>query len=182
MDTNTINRFLALSEEDSKLSWRLQGCDEDRDNGFRHWPQVLCGTVLGGRCYWEVEWGGAVYISVAHEGMSRGRHHAASWFGRNKRSWSLRCAEGEAYHVYHDETRTTIASPDKNSTRVGVYLDCSAETLSFYCVSGDKELHLHTFRCSLEEDGSVSTFSQPLCAGFGLCWSRDDRPSYVKLC
>lgn len=169
IDTNTMNRFLALSEDASKLSWRLQGCTLRRAGAFRHW-QVLCGTALRERCFWEVEWGGAVYISVAYEGMKRREHSAASWFGRNAESWSLRCADGEGYDLYHEGKKTSIASPDKTSNRVGVYLDYLAGTLSFYCVSGDKELHLHTIR---------TTFSQRLWAGFGLCWC--DPPSYVRL-
>lgn len=172
IDTNTINRFLALSEDTSKLSWKLHGCYEDHADRFDFWPQVLCRTGLSNRCYWEVEWGGVVYISVAYEGMRRRGHTAASWFGRNKESWSLRCADGENYYVYHHKTKTSIASPDSTSKRVGVYLDYTVETVSFYCISGDKELHLHTF-------GIPS--SQRLCAGFGLCWSPCDLPSYVRL-
>lgn len=169
MDTNANNRFLALSEDTNKLSWKLQGCDEDHADRLSHWPQVFCGTGLSNRCYWEVEWGGAVYISVAYVGMSRRGRFADSWFGRNKESWSLRCADGENYYVYHANKKTSIASPDRTSNCVGVYLDYPAGTLSFFCVSGDKELHLHTFRTS---------FSQPLCAGFGLCWPPC---SYVRL-
>lgn len=158
---NTINRFLALSEDTTKLSWKLQGRYEEQAKCFSHWPQVLCGTGLTNRCYWEVEWGGAVYISVAYVGMSRRAHSASSWFGRNPESWSLRCTDGENYYAYHDKTKTRIASPDSSSNCVGVYLDYLEGTLSFYCVSRDKEIHLHTCRTS---------FSQPLCAGFGLCW------------
>lgn len=173
MDTNTINRFLALSEDTSKLSWKLHGCYEDHADRFDFWPQVLCGTGLNNRCFWEVEWGGGVYISVAYEGMRRRGHTAASWFGRNAESWSLRCADGENYCIYHDKKKTSIVSPDSTSNRVGVYLDYPAGTLSFYCVSGDRELHLHTFR---------TDFSQRLRAGFGLCCSSfDHKPCYVRL-
>lgn len=153
------------------MSWN-QGCHEDHADRFNFWPQVLCGTDLSNRCFWEVEWGGVVYISVAYAEMSRREHAAASWFGRNAKSWSLRCADGENFYVYHNKTKTSIASPDSTSKRVGVYLDYPAGTLSFYCISGDKELHLHTFR---------TTFSQRLCAGFGLCWSPPKLPSYVRL-
>lgn len=167
MDKDTINRFLALSD-DNKLSWELQDPCADNSKRFDRWPQALCGTALTGRCYWEVVWSGEVYISVASEEMLRRGHTAASWFGRNGESWTLRCAED--YCIYHDKTKTRVASPDSTSNRVGVYLDYPAGTLSFYCVSEDKELHLHTFR---------TTFSKPLCAGFGLCWPPS---SYVKLC
>ncbi|MED6275516.1 hypothetical protein CHARACLAT_027277, partial [Characodon lateralis] len=45
--------------------------------------------------------------------------------------------------------------------RVAVYVDCPAGILSFYRVSSDSLIHLHTFN---------TTFTEPLYAGFGL-WS-----------
>uniref|UniRef100_UPI0037E7B08D NLR family CARD domain-containing protein 3-like n=1 Tax=Semicossyphus pulcher TaxID=241346 RepID=UPI0037E7B08D len=45
------------------------------------------------------------------------------------------------------------------SNRVAVYVDCPAGTLSFYKVSSNTLIHLHTFN---------TTFTEPLYPGFGL--------------
>ncbi len=34
-------------------------------------PQVLCRESVCGRCYWELEWSGGVYISVSYKSISR---------------------------------------------------------------------------------------------------------------
>ncbi|TKS66028.1 Neoverrucotoxin subunit alpha [Collichthys lucidus] len=50
--------------------------------------------------------------------------------------------------------------PPPLSHRVAVYVDCPAGSLSFYRVSSDTLIHLHTFN---------TTFTQPLYPGFGFC-------------
>lgn len=161
MDTNTINRFLELSDHNRKVTWVTQQRYPDHPDRFAQWSQVLCSTGLKGRCYWEVEWSEEVYISVAYKGIRRREHTAACWFGRNDKSWSLRCASGEGYCVYHNKTKRSLPPGSSVSHRVGVYLDYDAGTLSFYDVPADRAIHLHTFN---------TTFSECLYPGFGLCW------------
>uniref|UniRef100_A0A3Q0SI86 Ig-like domain-containing protein n=1 Tax=Amphilophus citrinellus TaxID=61819 RepID=A0A3Q0SI86_AMPCI len=47
---------------------------------------------------------------------------------------------------------------DTDTSKVAVYVDCPAGTLSFYRVSSDTLIHLHTF---------TTTFTEPLYPGFG---------------
>ncbi|KAI3352595.1 hypothetical protein L3Q82_005530 [Scortum barcoo] len=65
LDTNTAHRNLKLSEDNRKVTHvREKQPYPDHPERFDHWPQLLCRTGLTGRCYWEVEWRGRVYISI----------------------------------------------------------------------------------------------------------------------
>ncbi|ROI68665.1 Neoverrucotoxin subunit beta [Anabarilius grahami] len=160
LDLNTVNTRLTLSERKRKVT-----CVEDiqrypdHPERFDH-PQVLCRESLTGRCYWETEWSGiGVYISVTYKGISRKRGRDDCWFGSNETSWSLNCFN-DSITVSHNNQSNKISAPSRLSNRVGVYLDWSAGTLSFYSVSDTHTLtHLHTFN---------STFTEPLYAGFGV--------------
>uniref|UniRef100_A0A3B1JYF7 Tripartite motif-containing protein 16-like n=1 Tax=Astyanax mexicanus TaxID=7994 RepID=A0A3B1JYF7_ASTMX len=107
--------------------------------------------------------GGCVNISVSYKGISRKGGDDDSWFGRNSQSWSLRCSSSLTF--YHNNIQTKLSAPP--SSRIGVYVDHSAGTLSFYSVSDTMTL-LHTLH---------TTFTQPLYAGFYV-----DYGSSVRLC
>uniref|UniRef100_A0A3B5AYK1 B30.2/SPRY domain-containing protein n=1 Tax=Stegastes partitus TaxID=144197 RepID=A0A3B5AYK1_9TELE len=123
-----------------------------------NWCQLLCRTGLTGRCYWEVEWSGKVEISVSYIGIRKKGDFNDCVFGFNHQSWTLFCSDG-GYSVSHNNRETSIRS--SVSHRVSVYVDCPAGTLSFYRVSSDSLIHLHTFN---------TTFTEPLYPGFGF-WS-----------
>uniref|UniRef100_A0AAQ4NMS3 B30.2/SPRY domain-containing protein n=1 Tax=Gasterosteus aculeatus aculeatus TaxID=481459 RepID=A0AAQ4NMS3_GASAC len=170
IDTNTVNRHLKLSDNNRKVT----DVEEDQSypdhpDRFDHWPQLLCRTGLTGRCYWEVEWRGDVYVSVSYRGISRKGDSHDCWFGWNDQSWSLMCSD-KGYYVGHNKTVTRISSSSSSSGRVAVYVDCPAGSLSFYRVSSDTLIHLHTFS---------TTFTEPLYPGF-LLWSSSG--SSVSLC
>ncbi|XP_034540881.1 NACHT, LRR and PYD domains-containing protein 3-like [Notolabrus celidotus] len=162
LDSNTANRQLRLSEDNRKVT-RVredQSCTDHPDR-FDSWPQLLCRDGLTGRCYWEVEWRGWVYISVSYRGISRKGDSPDSLFGFNDQSWSLICSD-KGYSVRHNNRETfPPLSSSSDSHRVAVYVDCPAGTLSFYRVSSDSLIHLHTFSTS---------FTEPLYPGFRL-WS-----------
>ncbi|XP_078016720.1 NACHT, LRR and PYD domains-containing protein 3-like isoform X5 [Epinephelus lanceolatus] len=169
IDTNTVNRHLKLSDNNRKVT-RVKEDQSypDHPDRFDGWPQLLCKTGLTGRCYWEVECRGGVYISVSYRGISRRGNRADCVFGRNDQSWSLSCFNGD-YSVWHNNRKTHISSSSSSvSGRVAVYVDCPAGTLSFFRVSSDTLIHLHTFN---------TTFTEPLYPGFWL-WSG----SSVSLC
>ncbi|XP_074497015.1 uncharacterized protein LOC141771036 isoform X3 [Sebastes fasciatus] len=166
LDTNTVHRRLKLSDNNRKVT-----CVEedqsypDHPDRFICYLQLLCRTGLTGRCYWEVEWRGRrVDISVSYRGISR---RGDCEFGRNDQSWSLECFNG-GFSVWHNNRRTLIISSFSSPGRVAVYVDCPAGTLSFYRVSSDALIHLHTFS---------TTFTEPFYPGFGV-WSG----SSVSLC
>ncbi|XP_077950434.1 protein NLRC3-like isoform X2 [Gasterosteus aculeatus] len=159
IDTNTVNKQLKLSDKNRKVT-RVEEDQSypDHPDRFVSYHQLLCRTGLTGRCYWEVEWSGRLYVSVSYRGIKRKGDSADCWFGYNDQSWSLRCSDG-GYYVCHNDTETpiTTTSSSSSSGRVAVYVDCPAGSLSFYRVSSDTLIHLHTFS---------TTFTEPLYPGF----------------
>ncbi|KAG7454252.1 NLRC3-like [Solea senegalensis] len=159
LDTNTMHRKLKLSDDNRKVTRVTEDQSyPDHPDRFESWSQLLCRPGLTGRCYWEVEWRGTVYISLSYRGIKRKGNSFDCVFGRNDQSWSLICSDDHGNSVCHCGTRTPIMS--SVSHRVSVYVDCPAGTLSFYSVSSDSLIHLHTFR---------TTFTEPVYPGFWVC-------------
>ncbi|XP_023252202.1 NACHT, LRR and PYD domains-containing protein 12-like [Seriola lalandi dorsalis] len=160
IDTNTVNRRITLSDDNRKVTHvEEQQSYPDHPDRFDLWPQLLCSTGLTGRCYWEVEWSGAVDVSVSYRGISRKGNSENCRLGGNDQSWSLKCSS-DGYSVSHNKTVTSSSSSSSSSSlsnRVAVYVDCPAGSLSFYRVSSNKLIHLHTFN---------TTFTEPLYPGF----------------
>uniref|UniRef100_A0AAQ4R7V5 B30.2/SPRY domain-containing protein n=1 Tax=Gasterosteus aculeatus aculeatus TaxID=481459 RepID=A0AAQ4R7V5_GASAC len=177
IDTNTVNKQLKLSHNNRKVT-RVEEEDQSypkHPDRFDPCPQLLCRTGLTGRCYWEVEWSVEVDVSVSYRGIKRKGNSGDCLFGYNDQSWSLSCSD-KGYSVWHNKTRTRISSSSSSSGRVAVYVDCPAGSLSFYRVSSDTLIHLHTFS---------TTFTEPLYPGFGfVLWSGSDSCSgdSVSLC
>ncbi|XP_071028978.1 NLR family CARD domain-containing protein 3-like [Oncorhynchus clarkii lewisi] len=163
LDLNTVNRHLSLSEGNRKVTCRREKQPyPDHPERFEDCRQVLCREGLTGRCYWEVEWSGrGAVIGMTNKGISR-RGGGGCWLGWNDKSWSLICSDNSysACHNNNSSTITTIDVPSSSPHRVGVYLDWSAGTLSFYRASSDTLTHLITF---------TSTFTEPLYPGFYVC-------------
>ncbi|MEQ2201954.1 hypothetical protein XENOCAPTIV_021334, partial [Xenoophorus captivus] len=160
LDPHTAHKFLKLSENNRKVTdLRKEHPYPDHPDRFDYWPQVLCETGLTGRCYWEVEWVGKVYVAVSYRGIGRNGDSDGSKFGGNDQSWCLACTDG-GFNAWHNNSGTLIPLPSSStvSHRVGVYVDCPAGIMSFYRVSCDGPTHLHTFN---------TTFTEPLYAGFG---------------
>ncbi|XP_036790253.1 NACHT, LRR and PYD domains-containing protein 3-like [Oncorhynchus mykiss] len=172
LDPNTVNPHLILSEGNRKVTWVLEKQHyEDHPDRFDCLFQVLCREGLsGGRYYWEVEMDGdQIYIGVVYKGMKRRGDEDDSWIGLNRKSWCLFCSDS-GYDFYHPgvSVRRSISDPVPN--RVGVYLDWSAGTLSFYSVSSSGTLtHLYT---------EHTRFTEPLYPGFGF----EVSSSSVTLC
>nr|XP_055057139.1 NLR family CARD domain-containing protein 3-like isoform X2 [Misgurnus anguillicaudatus] len=165
LDPNTANTQLILSEDNRKVTcMNVEQSYPDHPERFRWYPQVFCKESLTGRCYWEVKWSGwGVFISVANKSIHRKDRRDDSLFGFNKKSWSLQCTNRGITARHRSKGRIISAlkpyfNNEAVSNRVGVYLDWSAGTLSFYSVTDTQTLtHLHTFN---------TTFTQPLYAGF----------------
>ncbi|XP_067332321.1 NLR family CARD domain-containing protein 3-like [Channa argus] len=158
LDPNTVNRNLQLSDNNRKVTRVLEDQSyPDHPDRFENWSQLLCRNVLTGRCYWEVEWRETVDISVSYRGIRRKGNSEDCVFGWNNQSWSLICSD-HGFSVSHNNKQTSISSSSV-SHRVAVYVDCPAGSLSFYSVSSDKLIHLHTFN---------TTFTEPLYPGFGF--------------
>ncbi|XP_038155759.1 tripartite motif-containing protein 16-like [Cyprinodon tularosa] len=111
LDPNTAHRNLSLSEGNRKVTRKSQPQSySSYPDRFTDWSQVLNRESLTGRCYWEVEWRGEVYVAVAYKNISR-------------TGWGNECGFG-----------------GPGSSRVGVDLDQGAGVLSFYSVSKTRTL------------------------------------------
>uniref|UniRef100_A0A8C1NEZ7 Uncharacterized protein n=1 Tax=Cyprinus carpio TaxID=7962 RepID=A0A8C1NEZ7_CYPCA len=159
LDPNTAHTRLFLSDDNRKIMLVYEHQPyPDHPERFEFCDQVLCVESLTGRHYWEAEWSGRfAIIAVSYKGISRNERKGC-WFGYNDKSWSLWYFDNR-FTVRHNNKKTYIPAPS-SSTRVGLYLDWSAGTLSFYSVFNTHTLtHLHTFN---------TTFTEPLYAGFGV--------------
>ncbi|KAM9529533.1 tripartite motif-containing protein 16-like isoform 2-T2 [Salvelinus alpinus] len=155
LDPNTAHTHLSLSEGNRKVTYTGQVQPyPDHPDRFTNQYQVLCREGLSGRCYWEVEWSSYVITAVSYKDISR--TETDNIFGCNDKSWSLQYYRG-GYWFRHNNVETKVSGPQ--SSRVGVYLDHKAGTLSFYSVSDTMTL-LHRVQ---------TTFTQPLYPGFHLC-------------
>ncbi|XP_029605165.1 tripartite motif-containing protein 16-like, partial [Salmo trutta] len=152
LDSNTAHTHLSLSKGNRKVTYtgKVKPYPDHPDRFTNQW-QVLCREGLSGRCYWEVEWTGDVYTAVSYKDISR--TEKGNTFGDNNKSWSLYYYRG-GYCFRHNNVETKGSGPQ--SSRVGVYLDHKAGTLSFYSVSDTMTL-LHRVQ---------TTFTQPLYPGF----------------
>ncbi|XP_051730046.1 NLR family CARD domain-containing protein 3-like isoform X2 [Ctenopharyngodon idella] len=166
LDRNTVNKRLRLSERNRVIT------GTDSEQWYPDHPdrfdvcQVLCReSVCDQRCYWEIEWSGYdVCTSVSYKSISR-KGSVKCFFGSNDQSWSLRCSSSR-YSFKHNKIETKLPV-ESISSRIGVYVDHSAGTLSFYSVSGDTMSLIHTVQ---------TTFTQPLYPGFSVVYGS------VKLC
>ncbi|XP_047676325.1 tripartite motif-containing protein 16-like isoform X5 [Tachysurus fulvidraco] len=166
LDPNTAHRELILSEKNRVVTWsKTQQQYPDHPERFDSGPQVLCKESVCGCCYWEVERSGVVSISVSYKEISRKVEGYECLFGYNNQSWSLRCSPSSVFFM-HNNIETELQGPV--TSRIGVYVDHSAGTLSFYSVSDVMRL-LHRVH---------TTFTQLLYAGF---WIRS-YDSQVSLC
>ncbi|XP_031605210.1 NACHT, LRR and PYD domains-containing protein 4C-like [Oreochromis aureus] len=168
IDTNTVNTNLKLSENNKKVIYVKEDQSyPDHPDRFDYWSQLMCRNDLNGRCYWEVEWSGDICISVSYRGIRR-KGGSDTEFGFNDHSWSLLCSADGPRYVWHNKrmesisssTTTSSSSSSPISHRVAVYVDYPAGILSFYRVSSDTLIHLHT---------SNTTFTEPLYPGFTVC-------------
>ncbi|XP_078112704.1 NLR family CARD domain-containing protein 3-like isoform X3 [Sander vitreus] len=160
LDVKTANSYLSISEDDKQMT-RMETAQPYLDSPERFtgsWGQVLCKEGLSARCYWEAEWTGEkTGIGVAYKGISRKAMGNESVLGYNDQSWSLRYCQGKYTAWYKSDSYVSV--PYSSSKRVGVFLDWSAGTLSFYAVSSNAMTHLYTFHAK---------FVEPLYPGFRL--------------
>ncbi|XP_061072554.1 tripartite motif-containing protein 16-like [Conger conger] len=170
LDPNTANKCLCLSEGNREVT-RVKEIQSypDHPERFEGRAQVLCKEGVSGCCYWEAEWSGGqcqypVSIAVSYKHISRKGNGDDCTLGCNDKSWRLACSPS-GYSFWHNNKGTEIPVPP--SSRIGVYLDHRAGTLSFYSVSDTM-----TLLCRVQ-----TTFTQPLYPGF---WFSPG--STIKLC
>ncbi|KAM9792796.1 LOW QUALITY PROTEIN: NLR family CARD domain-containing protein 3-like [Neosynchiropus ocellatus] len=163
LDPDTAHRRLLLSDNKKTVRHiREDQLHPAHPDTFYECEQLMCREVLTGRCYWGVKWTGRVRISVTYR---RNNGEAECLIGDSDQSWSLDCSHG-GYFVSH--IGRTLLESCSVSEPVGVFLDCPAGSVSFYRVSPDARIHLHTI---------FTSFTQPLYPGFS-----QSTDSSVSLC
>ncbi|XP_073712843.1 E3 ubiquitin/ISG15 ligase TRIM25-like [Misgurnus anguillicaudatus] len=163
-DPNTAHKYLHLSEGNREITYAYTTVQyPDHPDRFDGCFQVLCSESVSGRCYWEVQWSGDVFISVSYKSISRKGLGNDCFFGYTDQSWSL-CFSHYSCSFRHNSIETKLPVVSRSS-RIGVYVDHSAGILSFYSVSDTMTL-IHRVN---------TTFTKPLYPGFWVDGS-------VKLC
>ncbi|XP_058480538.1 NACHT, LRR and PYD domains-containing protein 5-like isoform X2 [Solea solea] len=153
LDPQTAHKNLLLSKSNRQVTWVTEEQSyPDYPERFDQFPQVLCLQGLNGRYYWEVQVSEPFNVGVTYTTIGRKGDMDDCKLGLSENSWSLSCSSNGCF-ILHSNTKISVASLCQRSTRVGVYLDWSTGTLSFYRVTSDKRVHLHTFR---------ETFTEPL--------------------
>ncbi|TRY94518.1 hypothetical protein DNTS_003543 [Danionella cerebrum] len=160
LDPNTASPNLHLSEDNRKAAYlEEKRVYPEHPERFTDVPQVLCREPLTGRRYWEAEWSGETDISVTYKGIQRKGKDEESVSGFNTNSWCLICFE-DRLDFWHNHLPINKGPPPESRKRVGVYVDTSAGSMSFYSISDSHVFtHIHTFH---------STFTEPLYACFGF--------------
>ncbi|XP_012994976.2 tripartite motif-containing protein 16-like [Esox lucius] len=171
LDPNTAQKSLSLSEGNRRVTVEKSVTDSNPDHPerFAFWWQVLCREDLSGRCYWEVERSrGTIFTAVSYKDMGRIGRDNNSRLGYNDKSWGLEFSGEGCYSFRHNNLETKVSGP--KSSKVGMFLDYKAGTLSFYTVSDTMTL-LHKVQ---------TTFTQPLYPG--LCvWNQGDSAELCQL-
>uniref|UniRef100_A0A671TSK5 NACHT, LRR and PYD domains-containing protein 5-like n=1 Tax=Sparus aurata TaxID=8175 RepID=A0A671TSK5_SPAAU len=152
LDANTAHKNLLLSEGNRKVTWvEAEQPYPDHKDRFDHHPLVLCEQGLDGRCYLEVEALQPFSIGLTYRTIGREGNVNDCRLGHNNKSWCLTCSDDGCYAWHNDEIVNTPQSISSRSSRVGVYLDWPAGTLSFYRVSSDSRTRLFTFKTKFTE-------------------------------
>ncbi|XP_040929107.1 tripartite motif-containing protein 16-like [Betta splendens] len=156
LDPNTAHNWLMLSEGSRRATvMQPKLVYPHHPDRFIEKQQVLGAESLTGRHYWEVLMDQDVYratVAVTYKNISRTQSESA--FGYNNRSWALIYSK-IPFEVKHN--RSVLFTSDSPS-RIGVFLDHGAGTLSFYRVSDTMTL-LHRVQ---------TTFTEPLYAGLSV--------------
>uniref|UniRef100_A0A672G644 B30.2/SPRY domain-containing protein n=2 Tax=Salarias fasciatus TaxID=181472 RepID=A0A672G644_SALFA len=176
VDPDTVSNSLYFSEEDGsdgKEVFKTSGHFSYPDNPKRfNVPQFMCRESLTGRHYWEVEWSPQtldyVAVAVAYDGIERKQD--SGLLQNSPKAWGLRHVTllGNGIIVFHYPDDHLTWRDATGHTRIGVYLDWPAGTLSFYIVSSDTLSHIYTFR---------TRFTEPLYPTFLVGYPN----SYIRL-
>ncbi|XP_038588519.1 NLR family CARD domain-containing protein 3-like isoform X3 [Micropterus salmoides] len=150
-DPSTAHKNLLLSEGNRKVTWvKEEQPHHHHQERFDQCQRVLCEQGLDGCCYWEVEVFGLFSVGVTYRGADKEGKWDDFKLGHNDKSWCLVCSN-DGYYILHCNNKVDVSSLGWRSSQVGVFLDWPAGTLSFYRVSSDSRVRLHTFKTKFSE-------------------------------
>ncbi|XP_076738479.1 NLR family CARD domain-containing protein 3-like isoform X1 [Maylandia zebra] len=153
LDSNTAHKNLLLSEDKRKVTWvEEEQAYPDHTERFDCCQQVLCEQGLKEHCYLEMEVSEPLCVGLTYRSIGRKGDVDDCKLGQNNKSWCLICSDDGCF-VQHNKEKVCVSSQCLRCSRVGVYLDWEAGTLSFYRVFSGSLIHLHTFK---------TTFTDPL--------------------
>ncbi|XP_029025228.1 tripartite motif-containing protein 16-like isoform X2 [Betta splendens] len=157
LDPNTAHTQLMLFKGNRKATVMKNTLVHPHhpDRFIKH-QQVLGAHSLTGRHYWEVQMKQNKFrttVAVTYKNSSRTQSESA--FGDNNRSWALVLLDNR-FKIMHNGNVLFIPGPP--SSRIGVFLDHGAGTLSFYRVSDTMTLLQRV----------QTTFTEPLYAGLSV--------------
>ncbi|KAI7800396.1 E3 ubiquitin/ISG15 ligase TRIM25-like [Triplophysa rosa] len=132
VDPNTAYQSLILSDWNRRISCTVKvqqyPCHPERFDSFCY---IMCREALCGRCYWEVECSGKNWaVGVCYKGIERKGISDGGRLGFNNKSWRFGFYQ-EQFGFIHDKVRTPLTA----ASRIGVYLDHKAGTLSYYNIT-----------------------------------------------
>ncbi|KAL7851789.1 hypothetical protein SRHO_G00175740 [Serrasalmus rhombeus] len=129
--------------------------DDEEKKEPEKWATVQSREQLtGGRFYWELEWTGMVSVGVSDKVfLGKRLKLLVHQFEFQYPYYAMHNAEDYSTFVHEVTMNTPITQ------RIGLLLDWSAGTLSFYSISPEGESHLYTFH---------TKFTKPMYATFEL--------------
>ncbi|KAM4564682.1 protein NLRC3-like [Fundulus diaphanus] len=144
LDSNTAHKKLLLYDGNKKVTWvENEQPYPDHTERFDHHSQVLCEQGLQERCYFEIELVEPCSVGLTYRSIGRKGDTADCKLGKNEKSWCQVCSESGCY-IQHNKESIFVSS--LRCSRVGVYLDWEAGSISFYKAFHDSLSHLHTYR------------------------------------
>ncbi|XP_056097142.1 tripartite motif-containing protein 16 [Rhinichthys klamathensis goyatoka] len=160
LDKNSAHPLLNISEDlHSVMRVKKRLPVPEHQDRFDHWSQVVsCQILSTGTHYWELEVEGFWDIAVTYHSIGRKAKEGTA-FGCNKISWSLTQQRDRKLAAWHNRKKTQL-SVKMSGNHLAVALDYNSGSITFSEVgSASTLLPLHNFSTS---------FTQPVCLGFGL--------------
>ncbi|XP_073667781.1 NACHT, LRR and PYD domains-containing protein 12 isoform X1 [Paramisgurnus dabryanus] len=157
VDPNLIHKRLSLSEDNLKVSEsRVEQPYPYHPNRYRLFPQALCREPIKGRCFFEIEYVGGVAVGVAYKTSDR----TQTIMGVNNKFPALHCLKGKL-KLWQNNEVTCKFPVDAKSTKIAVYVDREAGSLTYYSICNSKLIHLHTHHTTFTDDLYVGFFLLP---------------------
>ncbi|XP_078400690.1 tripartite motif-containing protein 16-like [Cetorhinus maximus] len=157
-DSKTAHKCLSLTKENRKATniWPEEVYDVDHSERFDCCWQVLCAEKLDkGAHYWEVEISEGSCLGVTYKSIKRKGPDNSCFIGKNDHSWGIQMYSSHC-SAWHNSTE--IRTKSEKYEHIGVYLNYSNGSLSFYGVTDTLTL-IHRFQ---------AVFTEPLYPAFRL--------------